>query len=365
MVIAMNYRVEIIDKGEKKTTLKRIVLNIVIDRRIDMQTASATVVVQDVKSKVPSLYNFGYTDGIIANGNHIRIYISDKIQFTGIIRNFEIDDEAKTININCHDVGCKILRPIDGGVPYHAFNNINATQLISNMAIKAGLGTPIFNIISSNNYAIKNLKMQYDVQMSDIIDEVLKTLEARARVLKDGTYKVEKLYPDYKASDVQNKINYDFYYEDFIIIGKANRKRGSETLYNRVLVRHANDKYNVFEDPSMVAYLGYKNFKEIESPLGDTVDKRQKVASRFFLDCWRENSNVDIVATKGNPDLDLGKIVRIKLNEMIGHYIVTGIRTELTPDGNYIDQISLDGMREVNNIAKLGKGNYTLKEGDK
>ena len=362
MVITMNYRVETIDKDGAKTTLHKIILNINMDRRIDMQTANATVTVQDVKSKVPNLYNFGYTDGIIANGNNIRIYINNIVQFTGIIRNFEIDDEAKTVNINCHDIGCKILRPIDGGVPYHVFDNITATQLISNMAIKAGLGTPKFDIISSNNYTIKDLKMQYDVQMSDIIDEALKTLEARARVLKDGTYKVEKLYPDYKSSDVKNNINYNWHYEDFIKIGKANRKRGSETLYNRVLVRHANNKYNVFEDPDMVNYLGYKNFKEIDSPLGDTLAKRQKVASRFFLDCWRENSNVDIVATKGNPNLDLGQIIRIKISEMIGHYMVTGIRTELTNEGNYTDQIALDGMRENANIAKLSNGNYTLKE---
>ena len=361
----MDYRVDITDKDGVKTTLKRIVLNIVIDRRIDAQTASATVVVQDVIHNSKKLYSFTGIDGIIANGNKIEIYINDKIQFTGIVRNFEIDDEAKKININCHDIGCKILRPIDGGVPYHVFNNITATQLISDMAVKSGLGSPIFNIINSNNYIIRNLKMQYDVQMSDIIDETLKTLEARARVLKDGTYKVEKLYPPYKSSDVANNTNYDWYYEDFIRIGKSNRKRGSETLYNRVLVRHANNIYNVFEDSSMISYLGYINFKEIESPLGDTVDKRQKLASKFFLDCWRENSNIDIVATKGNPELDLGQIVKIALEgKRVGHYMIIGIRTELTNEGNYVDQISLDGMRENTNIAVLSNGNYALKEGD-
>ncbi|EQB3121713.1 hypothetical protein ACYIU8_001541, partial [Clostridium botulinum] len=212
---------------------------------------------------------------------------------------------------------------------------------------------------------IKNLKMQYDVQMSDIIDEALKTLEARARVLKDGIYIIEKLYPNYKVEDVENNTNYNWYYEDFIRIGSLNRKRGSETLYNRVLVRHADNSYNVFEDPSMVKYLGYINFKEIDSPLGDTLDKRQRIASRFFLDCWRQNSNVDIVATKGNPELDLGQIVRLALDrKAVGHYMVTGIRTELTSDGNYTDQIALDGMREVTNIAQLSSGNYTLKEGE-
>jgi hypothetical protein len=363
----MNYKVVITDKNGVETTFSRIVLGITIDRRLNMQTASANTVLHDVKNTVlPNLYSFTGVNGIISNGNKVQIYISDdyrfdKIQFTGIIRDFSPNDTEQTISINCHDMACRILRPIDEGIPYHIFDNISATELINVLAQKAGLGNTKFNINTTNDYIIKKLKMQYDVQISDIIDQALATLEARARVLKDGTYYVENLYPNYKKTDPDNNVNYDFVIEDFEKISNMERKRNSATLYNRLLVRYNEKSYSVFEEPNMINYLGYRNFKEIDAPLGDTQDKRKKIANKFFLDAWRENTNLDAVMTKGNPNIDIGKIARLKLNnKLIGHYLITGVRTELTPD-NYIDTLTLDGMRENVDIAQLSNGNYTLK----
>lgn len=201
--------------------------------------------------------------------------------------------------------------------------------------------------------------------MSDLIDECLATLEARSRIDKDGTLLIEKLYPAYKGSDVANNINYNWHYTDFVRIGSLNRKRGSETLYNRVLVRYSDTIYDVFEEPYMIKYLGFISFKEVESPLADTFDKRQRVANKFFLKCWRENSKVDIVATKGNHEIDLGQIIRISLyGSRIGHYMVTGINSTIEKDGVYVDQLALDGCRENLNIAEKSTGNYIIKEGE-
>lgn len=363
----MHCNVYITDKEGNRTMFERTVLKVTIDRRLDAQTASAHIVVNDSIKKVKNLYSFTGITGIISNGNKVEIYFivdgKEKIQFVGIIRNFELNDIEKTVSIECHDLACKILRPIDGAIPCHCFDNLKATQLISQLAEKAGLEKTQFNILKERDYVVKDLKIQYDTQISDIIDETLATLEARARVLKDGTYKVEKLYPNYKSSDVQAKINYDWIYEDFIRIGSLNRKRSSETLYNRVLVRFSDSIYDVFEDPDMLKYVGYKTFKEVNNALADTQGKRRLVANRFFLDAWRRNSSIDIIATKGNPGLDLGQTVRLEMDgHSVGHYMVTGIRTDYEP-GNYVDQIALDGMREVVDIAKLSSGNYTIEDG--
>lgn len=347
----------------------RTVLKVTIDRRIDAQTASASIIINDSIKRVKNLYSFTGITGIISNGNIIEIYFvvdnKEKIQFVGLIRTFGLNDIEKTVSIDCNDLACKILRPIDGAKPYHYFHNVKATELISKLAEKAGLGKTQFNILKERNYTVKDLKVQYDTQISDVIDEALATLEARGRILKDGTYKIEKLYPNYKASDVQAKINFDWIYEDFIRINDLNRKRSSETLYNRVLVRFSDSVYNVFEDSSMLKYVGYKTFKEVNNAFADTQEKRKTVANRFFLDAWRRNSSIDIIATKGNVDLDLGQTVRLEMDgHSVGHYMVTGIRTEYTP-GNYIDQIALDGMREVVDIAELRNGNYTIEDGTK
>ncbi|ARC85638.1 hypothetical protein U732_1128 [Clostridium argentinense CDC 2741] len=360
----MDYRVEIYKKNTgEKTEFKRTVLSLSIDRRLNMQTATANVIIDNGNNV--DLFNFASGEGIIDNYNTVKIYIDNKIQFTGIIKNYNVNEDNRTIEISCSDINTKVLKAIDDGNPYVTYNSIKSTDMIKDLVHRAGIGSVVIDIDTTKDYIIKNLKIQYDTQISDVIDEALATLEARARILKDGTFKVEKLYPHYKASDVENNINYNWYYEDFIKISSASGKRNTETLYNRVLVRYNEKTYNVFEEPRMIEYLGgEKRFKEVDSPLSDTLDKRQIVANRFFLDNWRENTNLDVVGTKGNPNLDLGQIVRLKLDNILGHYMITGIKTELTADGNYIDQISFDGMRESKNIAKLSDGNYTLKEGE-
>ena len=358
----MDYRIEIIDKDGAEYKFYNTILKLTLNRSIDMQTASLNFSIANTGTK--NLFNFTGIDGIICNGNKVKCYINNKIQFRGIIRNFEIDDNKQILNVVCNDIMCLLLRPIDGGIPFHVFKGITATAFISLIAKKAGIDNIKFNIDISNNYTIKNLKVRYDTQMSDLIDECLGTLEARSRIDKNGTLVIEKLYPAYKSSDVKNNTNYMWHYDDFVRIGNLNRKRSSETLYNRVLIRYDDKSYDSFEEPDMLKYVGFVNFKEVESPMADTNDKRQRVANKFFLKCWRENSKLDVIATKGKDDIDLGQIIRISLNKnVVGHYMVTGINTTIE-NGIYIDQLALDGCRENLNGAKKSTGNYTIKEGE-
>lgn len=359
----VNYSVDIIDKYGVEHKFYNTVLSLKIDRNVDMQTASCNFVVANTNIK--GLIDFTGIKGIISNGNTVKSYINGVVQFTGIIRSFQIDDDNQSINVMCNDLMCLLLRPIDGGIPFHFFSKMKATNFIALIAHKAGISNVKFKIDMSKDYIIKNLKVKYDTQMSDLIDECLDTLEARSRMDKDGTLLIENMYPSYRGSDVANNINYNWHYTDFVRIGGLTRKRGSETLYNRVLVRYSDTVYDVFEEPYMIKYLGFINFKEIESPLSNTLDKRHRVANKFFLKCWRENSKVDIVATKGNHQLDLGQIIRISIyGSRIGHYMVTGINSSIEKDGIYVDQIALDGCREILNIAEKLSGNYMIKEGD-
>lgn len=360
----MNYRVEIYKKNsDEKFTFSRLILGLNIDRRIGMQTANANIIISNTTDI--DLFNFGGGGGIIDNYNTVKIYICNKIQFMGIIKSYSISEDNKSIEIQCYDIYTKLLKTIDDGNPYIEYYNIKATDMIKDIVSKAGIKEILIDIDETKNYTTKNLKIKYDTQMSDIVDEVLKNLDGRGRILKNGAFKIEKLYPNYKASDVKNNVNYHWYYEDFIKISSANGRRSTETLCNRILVRYNEKIYSVFEEPRMTQYLGgERRFKEIDSPLSDTLEKRQVIANRLFLDSWRENTSLDVVGTKGNPDLDLGQIIRIKLDNILGHYMVTGIRAEITTDGNYTDQISLEGMRENLNIAVASKGDYTLKEGE-
>ena len=134
----MDYRVEIYKKNTgEKTEFKRTVLSLSIDRRLNMQTATANVVIDNGNNV--DLFNFASGDGIIDNYNPIKIYIDNKIQFTGIIKSYNVNENNKTIEISCSDINTKILKAIDDGNPYVIYNNIKATDMIKDLVSWAGI----------------------------------------------------------------------------------------------------------------------------------------------------------------------------------------------------------------------------------
>ncbi|MBU3208514.1 hypothetical protein KPL28_02555 [Clostridium algidicarnis] len=356
----VDYKVEVTKENGEVVELRKLILGIKIDRRLDMQTATANITLSNT---IENLVAFHGEGAIVDNYNKVRVYIKNKIQFTGKIQNYEVNEDDKIVEMHCNDSYSNLLKPVDDGHPSITYENIRATEMAKNLCARAGINNIEIDIDNSKDYVVKKLDIKYNTQFTDVIDEAMATLEARARAKKDGSIKIEKLYPPYYVGDVQNNRNYDWYYETFKRVSSASAKRTTETLYSRLLVRYDDSNYSVFEEPSMIKWArGEKRFKEIDSPLSDTKEKRLIVANRFFLDRWRENTNLNIIATKGNPDLDLGHVVRLQLDDILGHYMVTGIRAELNSDGNYIDQIALEGMRGDYGIAVVASGDYTLEE---
>ncbi|MBM7869295.1 hypothetical protein JOC70_000764 [Clostridium pascui] len=358
----MSYKLEVIKKTNgEKYTFKRLFLSANVDRRIDMGATQATF---RISNTAPiKLTDFGGIDGILDNSNRVNFYWNDELQFTGIIKNYNIKASEEVIEVIARDDYSKLLRAIDPCTPYLIYKDVMASSMVEDLCKRAGLKVEI-KMDEIQDYKIeKEMKIKYDTQFSDIIEEAITTMEAKGVMTKDGTLVVCKPYPYYLASDVSNNIRYDWYYEDFRKIADADSKRSIDTMYPRLLVRYNEKIYNVYEEVKMRLYLGGENrFTEVETVLADTEIKRRRIANKQFLDMWRKNTNLDIIATKANPKLKLRDVIRTKIkDDYLGHYMVVGINTSFSQD-NVSDQIALEGMRENTNLAILSTGNYTIEE---
>ncbi|CDI49185.1 hypothetical protein [Clostridium tetani] len=360
----MSYKLEVIKKTNgEKYTFKRLFLSADVDRRIDMGATQATF---KISNNAPmKLTNFGGIDGIIDNSNRVNFYWNDEPQFTGTIKNYNIKSSEEIIEVIARDDYSKLLKPIDPGVPYLIYKDIMASDMVLDLCKRAGLKVQIKKDEIQDYKIEKEMKIKYDTQFSDVVEEAITTMESKGIMNKEGILVIGKPYPNYLASDVPNNINYNWYYEDFIKIADADSKRNTDTMYSRLLVKYNEKIYNVYEEPKMKKYLGGENrFTEVETVLADTEIKRRRIANKQFLDMWRRNTNLDIIATKANPKLKLRDVVRTKIkDDYLGHYMVVGIHTSFTPD-SVNDQIALEGMRENTSLAVLSTGNYTI-EGKK
>jgi hypothetical protein len=345
------------------TVFTRLVQSVKIDRRLSTNVATANVdIFYAGYNEELILFQYGgWGDKIplLDNFNRIKIYIDNKIQFCGIIINYNIDDEKAVVNISCQDMFYQLNRAVDCRVPYIQYQNIYVFDMLKDLAAKAGIATTLITTVRGENYHIDDIKIKYDTQISDVFSDAAATSNTRNRCLKTGELAIEDMYHTYEYSDVPNNTNYEFEYTYTKRINSSAARRGGETLYNRLLVRFNDKTYNVYDNPTLFNYMCAQNkFKEVQTTLGDTQEKRFRLANRTFRNDTREITTLTLDAVDGNPDLDLGMALRVNLDNRIGHYMVVGISTSYSADG-YFDNVDIEGLLPTNYIScELGKGNY-------
>lgn len=341
----MNYKIKIYkksgytshsDKDEDILTIKNVTASIRMNKSIDTCTSEATIVMP--YEKLPLAEYQGGNKGIIDNYAKIEIYIDDKVQFTGVIKKYDYDEENKTISLLCHDMYYKLLNLTDKPLEY---TNALATEIIKDLATKAGCS---FSRLGGIDYTVEHIKIDADTMYSDIIQEYCETIHARVRAAKDGTILLEEQYPNYieGGGDLNH---FDWHYQDFknISTGQASR---DATEMKSVLKIICNNRYSTYEEPQVTSYLNGEKVRDVvENAVADLEYKRRSVAGYTFLTKWRHSTKLTIGITNGNPDLDLGQVIKTELNNRIGYYLAIGITTEIDPDA-YIDTIQLEGLRD-------------------
>lgn len=343
--------------------LHRLVQSVRIDRRLSSNVATANIdIFYAGFNPELILYQYGgWGDDIpiIDNFNRVKIYIDRKIQFYGVIYNYSIDDENAVVHVTCQDMFYHLNRLVDCRIPYLEYKDIYVFDMMKDLATKAGMTTIQTLCERGENYVVSDLKIKYDTQVSDVFSDATATSNTRIRCLKNGDLAIEDMYHTYEVSDVPNNINYEWDYSYIKKINSSDARRGADMLYNRLLVRFDGKNYNVYDAPVLFNYMCAENrFKEVETALGDTQEKRYRMANRTFRNDTRDMTTLTTDAVKGNPDLDLGHALRINLNNRVGHYMVTGISTAYSAEG-YFDTIDIEGLLPTDfAYAVLGTGNY-------
>lgn len=337
-----------------KITIKNSLVSIRTNRARDTQVTEATIIAE--YEKLPLAAFQGGNSGVIDNYAHIEVYFDDVIQFSGVIKKYEYNEENKTITLSCHDMFYRLLNALDEDVDY---GSTTAVNVIADLVGRAGLN---FYQVGGTNYNISNLKIKEGTVYGDIIQSFLETMHASIRCNKSGTIILEDQYPSYIESG--GDANYfDWTYKDTTNNSSDTAGRDASLMKNILKITcdvKVGDKtqivYDKFENSSMTEYLnGEKWYDTLDNPLANTQEKRKAVAGWKYLEYWRKSTPLTILPTAGNKNIDLGHVVKLlRDNTNPGYYLVVGIDTEVTSDG-YTDILQLEGMRDKTTIYEIPK----------
>lgn len=335
-----------------KVTIKNSLTSIRMNRCRDTQVTESTIVAEC--EKLPLANYQGGNTGIIDNYARIEIYFDNDVEFSGIIKKYEYNEEDKIITLTCHDMFYRLLNASNEDIVY---TDTTAVNVIADLVIRAGLS---FHYAGGDNYNISNLKISEGTVYADVIQSLLETMHANIRCSKSGTIILEEQYPSYIEGGGDAN-HFDWVYKDSS--NNASDIAGRDATLMRNILKitcdiKVGDKtqtvYDKFEDPSMTEYLnGEKWYETLDNALANTQEKRKAVVGWKYLEYWRKSTPLTILPTGGNKNIDLGHVVKLlRDNTNPGYYLVVGVEAEVTADG-YTDTLQLEGMRDKTTIYEI------------
>lgn len=328
-----------------KLILHDSLVSINISRNRDTPTSEATIVAQF--EHLPMAEYQGGNTGIIDNFARMEIYFEQQVQFTGIIKKYNYDENERTITLTCHDM---IYRLLNASTEPIAYTNITASGVIADLVSRAGLE---FNIVGGTDYPIPELKIDEGTVFLDIIQNILETMHGIIKCRKDGVIELDEQYPDYVegGGDVNH---FDWTYKSNTNVSTATAGRDASQMHNILRITCENH-YTKFEDKSMTSYLNgeYWYTPDIENAVANTQQKRKAVAGFRYLEMWRNSTPLTILPVSGQREHDMGQVVKLIRDGIPpGYYLVVGITTDLTADG-FMDTLQLQGMRDKRTIYQI------------
>lgn len=347
-------------------------LSIEMDRRWNMSVDELSLTISNINgefspdysskkkfTEVTELAPSGF-HGVLVPFNRLKVnlgYIGNTVQsFVGQIQDVDIDDNNSRITVVAKNELRKLLKPIDPlDTRSLIYENKRAFEIVEDLCKRAGITKLLFEVdeIKEYDYAVDKAEFEIGMFYKDAVDSILETMGHRIYADRFGAIHVVKIEL-YTQTDVQH-----WEFDDYIDLTQGRYRIEANIIRNRIIVQ-SKDDWKAYEDPFLMRYTnGEVIAMAVEAPWANTEEKKRLVANNYFMQMRRKLRRVT-VATIGNPTMDVGDLVSLKMltSTATAKYMIMGIKTAFT-DSGYIDVIDLEFVTKDIDVAKEAEGKYS------
>lgn len=346
-----------------------------IDRRWNMAADELQIMINNVNGKyspdystkkeftgVDKLYPSGYFHVLMPfNRIEVDLGYGDQLVrvFTGQIQAVDMQEVFPSISIMAKNDFRKLLKPID---PIWSrklvYENKRAMEIVLDLCKRAGIKNIVFDMdeINEYDYGINKAEFELGTFYKDAINNILETMGHRIFADRLGVIRIQKL-EEYTQKDVEH-----WTFDDYVDLSDGGYKIEADTIRNRIIVQ-SKTSWKAYEDPYLLKMSnGEKISMGVEAPWAETDDQKKQVANYYFIQMRRKLRRLT-VATIGNPTMDTGDLVRLKMLTSTANdkYMITGIRSSIS-DAGYIDIVDLEFVTSNGDIAIEAEGDYEVKD---
>lgn len=372
-----NYGVLVHEKaGKEKFDLTPVTfgpehISIEMDRRWNMSVDELSLTINNINGEfspdysskkeytgVKELAPSGFRD-ILIPFNRLRVdlgYNNNTVRsFTGHIQEVDINDNDSTITVVAKNELRKLLKPIDPvDTRSLIYEDKKALEIIEDLCKRAGVTRLNFELdeIKHYDYGINKAEFEIGMFYKDAIDTILESMGHRIYADRYGAIHIVKIEM-YTQNDIQH-----WNFDDYIDLTEGKYRMEGSVVRNRIIVQ-GKDDWKAYEDEFLIGYCNDEKITmSAEAPWADTDDKKKHVANNYFMQMRRKLRRVT-VATVGNPAMDVGDLVTLKMLTSTANakYMVMGIKTSYTESG-FFDVVDLEFVTQDVSVAVEADGEY-------
>lgn len=273
--------------------------------------------------------------------DRIKLFIDDKIQFTGYMMDYKIDTNNAQVTLTVQD-SCILLKRGLNCYPrkYITYSNVYTSAVIAMLGGLVGVTINIDSAVASKSVLLESYKIENGQNIYDAIVDLCDSLDAVIYATKDGTIVV-------KPSYIEHTGNADFNYDDINHITSASTTISGSLLKPTIFVTNSSNPDNIkmwsFTDKEMLEYLNkYDDIEVVESTLAINQSVAKNIAHVRICKLWRDASIQDIMIADGNPDNDVDKTIQTTIDENSDIFRVIGMTTIIDSENGYIDKFTLE-----------------------
>lgn len=284
--------------------------------------------------------------------------------FTGQVQNVNISEKSATINFNALNMYRKLIKPIDPVTTRElVYDNETAFNIVKDLCLRAGLNNELLiydhETIDNRDFSINNIKFTMGTNYSDAIKEILTLMNHRVTGGRYGDINIIK-------NEIYSQRNFhNWEFDDYINLTDGNYEINTSVIRNRVVII-SNNGWQAFEDKFLIDYCNGEVIScGVEVKWAETLEQKWDVADDFFIKMRRKLRRMT-VAVIGNPAMDVGDLVRMKMLTSTANekYMIIGIQSSFSESG-YIDTVDLEyiGSGGVH-LCEPAQGDYGFIEED-